>query len=141
VQENNNSTDLTILPTGKCFDDVFAFVEMRLAENPELLDRLTIVHGVCLFPDDQEEAGKPFAHAWVIERDSVVWQGGLLRGERVWYSMPFGEFTLQLRVQRATPYSLRTAAAENKRTGHLGPWLEEYRALCNDTKAAVEVQP
>lgn len=134
-----------ILPTGKCFDDALDFVEWRLLENPELAhhDNLLVVHGICLVPEDQARAGELFAHAWV-EENNVVWQAGLVDGQRVFYGMQLLDFLTELRVQESTRYTLLEAARHNHASCHYGPWEPRYEALCRvgpREGSRAEVQP
>lgn len=112
----------TIRPTHTCFDDVLDFLVTSIPR--EQLVEWTVVHGICLAPDESR-----FAHAW-LERDVSVWQSGILDGEAVFYEMPHEVFLRAWRVQRSTRYSVREAVDWNMRTGHYGPWDEEYRSLC-----------
>lgn len=121
--------EATIFPTGSCFDDALEFISERVTENRSAIDALLLVHGIALIPEDQPEAGKPFAHAWV-EEGAEVWQSGILDGERIYFSAPKEEILPKLRVQEATRYAVREAHAENVRTKSYGPWLEKYQGLC-----------
>lgn len=122
-----------ILPTASCFDDAVNFVAWRVRENRRLLhnDGLVVVHGICLFPEDHSQPGKPFAHAWV-EEANLVWRAGMLDGERVYYPTPLHSFLTQLRVQKSTRYTLLEAARRERAAGTYGPWEPEYQALCKD---------
>jgi hypothetical protein len=40
------------------------------------------------------------------------------------------EYYAEGRVEKVTRYTPREALRENIRTGHFGPWEDEYRALC-----------
>jgi hypothetical protein len=123
-----------IYPTHRCFDDALDFVTERMKEDPKGLEnKLLVVHGIVLMPSGPDE-GEPYAHAWV-EEGSLVWQGGILDGERVYWSVEWSEFRDELRVQEATRYTLRQAYMENQRTNHYGPWLAKYEALCRGTTA------
>lgn len=142
--------DTAILPTHTCFDDALDYLAHRLKADPSSEERLTLVHGILLAPEGPK-AGTPFAHAWVEEElqgRTIVWQdgfidlggfeiplaGGTLRAEqdlaRVSYSTPAAEWRQKMRLRKETRYSARQASAENGRTNHYGPWVEEYRALC-----------
>jgi hypothetical protein len=128
-----------ILPTHQCFDDALEFVENRLKEHPEAantyLDTLHVVHGVVRFPDDSpEHAGTHFVHAWVEERDelngrTLVWDAGLLQGQRIWFSVERDEWYEHMRVQRVTHYTLMAACDMNQETGHYGPWDRSYAQM------------
>lgn len=127
----------TILPTHKCFDDALDYLVERVKRKPELAhgSSLILVHGICLIPEGTDE-GRRFAHAWV-EEDDAVWQSGLLDGELIYYAMPLEDFTKALRVQESTRYTVRQAAMKNETSGHYGPWLDAYRALCRDAVKGV----
>lgn len=122
----------TIRPTNTCFDDALDWIVFRLAADAGALDKLVLAHGICLIPEGPEE-GRPFAHAWVEEGEEA-WDFGILNGEKVAYAQPKEQHAQNLRVQQATRYTVREAAHENQRSGHYGPWREEYAALCRDAK-------
>lgn len=126
----------TILPTRTCFDDALEYVERIAAEllvkhgqptqemRSELLE-YTLVHAICLHPEDNN----PFAHAW-IEHDGKAIESGIMDGERISYAMPLEEHNAKLRVQEFTKYTMPEIVEHNYRTGHTGPWIERYAALC-----------
>jgi hypothetical protein len=131
--------DVTLFPTNHCFDDALDYIEFRLKENPKLgrTDRLKLVHGICLMPEGPR-AGTPYAHAWVQETtpESVqVWQGALLEGHRVFFSVSLEDFTANYRPQDVTVYTLQEACRANDASGHYGPWVERYQALCRNAGA------
>jgi hypothetical protein len=109
-------------PTGTCFDDALEFVIEANVPRSNWY-KYTIVHGVCVAPD-----GHRYAHAW-IERGELAIQVMLDGEERFALSLPRGEFYTYYRVRLTTRYTVREAAEENRRTGHYGPWLEQYRQL------------
>lgn len=123
-----------IYPTFTCFDDALEFLGDRVKADPVAAARqLMLVHGICLAPEGPKK-GTPFAHAWVEEMKPegvVVWQAGILEGQRVLYSVGLQEFTQSFQVQQFTRYTVHQAALENERTCHFGPWIPEYEALCN----------
>ena len=128
-----------ILPTHTCFDDVcdyFCLLPPSLLE--QVHERFRIVHGVCL----GHATGTPYAHAWIEEDHpsllgSLAWQRGTLRstGEAVYFALARKHFEAiyNVQVDRLTRYTVDQAAELIGEHGHLGPWREEYRALCNDT--------
>lgn len=120
-----------ILPTHCCFDDALDFIAARLQREPRDRDDLFLVHGIALAPSGPH-AGEPFAHAWVEEWNGahgVVWESGLLDGLQVCYSVEHEEYYSALRIREFTRYTAREAWRENQRSGHYGPWKDEYRAL------------
>jgi hypothetical protein len=124
----------TILPTHHCFDDALEYVEQRVIRDSSLAfdTRLVLAHGILLVPEGHH-ADRPFVHAWCEETEdghSVVWDAGMLDGERVWFSVDRAEWTAAMRPQLVTRYTLREAWAENVRSGTYGPWCPEYLALC-----------
>lgn len=117
-------------PTHTCFDDALDFIERRIREDIKKARELFLVHGILLAPTG-EQKGTPYCHAWVEDPLGLAWQDGLLEsGERVTYATPVETFRNVFRPQKETRYTLAEAAIENQRTGHYGPWLEEYQALC-----------
>lgn len=125
----------TIYPTGSCFDDALDFVEARVRQRPRLArtSDLLVCHGICIIPSGNPEAGELYAHAWV-EEGQVVWQGGILDGERIYFATQRDQFYIRLQVQDVTRYTLRQVWEENRRTRHFGPWESRYEALCRKKK-------
>jgi hypothetical protein len=111
-----------ILPTHTAFDDACDFFTLLDYQLEAIDERYYIVHGICV----GHALGTPFAHAWVEaktdEHGLVVWQRGTMRatGADVYFALRLDSFYELFGVRRATR--------------HLGPWLEDYRALCNDTR-------
>lgn len=131
------SDDNVIYPTGKCFDDALEFFG-ECVKQPGEEHRFRLAHGICLMPDEQPNAGQPFAHAWVVEfaRNGVlVWSFGIWKGFRIRYSAERGEMYAHLRPQAVTYYTAEEAWNENRRTGHYGPWRAEYLALVRNPVA------
>lgn len=125
----------TILPTRTCFDDALEYLEWIAAElllrygpvdavRSELLN-YTVVHAICLHPEENH----PFAHGWV-EHDGEAIEAGILDGVRITYAMPLETHNAKLRVQERTEYTMPEIIEHNYRTGHTGPWIERYAALC-----------
>lgn len=121
--------NLTLHPTGRCFDDALEFLEneARRGLTLEQAKRLCLVHGVCLSAD-----GHLFAHAWVESGDDMVISAGLLRGKRIFYKMDRATYYAKWCVEEAHRYTLEQASSENYRSGHFGPWRPDYLALCKD---------
>lgn len=122
----------TIYPTRTCFDDVLEHQVELAGREPELAARQLVVHGICLAPEDTQDDGTRFAHAWVEDGD-MLWQSGLLEdGTKVWYGMARDEWYAKMRVQDVTRYTLGQALAENYTSAHFGPWVPRYRepGLC-----------
>lgn len=131
-----------IQPTHACFDDTMDFISRRIKEA--MLDgsrpprHLVLVHGICLMPAAQENAGQPFAHAWV-EEGKLCWDTGLANGQfRCVYAVDREEYYAHLRPQCITRYTLEQVYEENKRTATYGPWKEEYLALCRKNESSSE---
>jgi len=121
---------MTILPTGSCFDDVLDHQSALILFDSRILHQW-IVHGICLIPEGQEKAGEPFAHAWMEDDDErKVYQSGLVKGVKVWWSADRKEWYDLMRVQDRTRYSFAEALTLNWKTCHFGPWEERYRVLC-----------
>jgi hypothetical protein len=115
---------MNILPTHRCFDDALDYISERLRRHPGLVETLILVHGIARAPN-----GTLYAHAWT-EEDGVCWEGGLLNGERIWFSVSRDEYYAARQIQETTQYTCREALAENLRSGHYGPWKPIYRMLC-----------
>lgn len=124
----------SLYPTHTCFDDALDYLALVGKERGRHGIRgHFVVHGICLVPDKEsfvgsQNPGDPFAHAWV-EHEGRVIQGGIFRGERVWFSITVEEFHEKWRVRESTRYSVREALRLNRLTNHYGPWLEKYEAL------------
>lgn len=116
-----------IYPTGTCFDDALDLMEHFILEDCSKIETLILVHAICLQPDGPEE-GTPFAHAWLEEGD-VMWQAGILGGDKIQYSCSKAEMVAALRVQDLTRYTAHQVRDENQRSGTYGPWLPQYQAL------------
>lgn len=119
-------------PTNTCFDDALDFVGLRLAAAgptrataEPLLEALKVVHGICRAPD-----GTLYAHAWVIENESQVWQATIIGGQRVFYSVGVNQFTVEWRPVEETRYTVIEADRLNESSGHFGPWEAKYVELC-----------
>lgn len=117
--------DEPIYPTHTCFDDALEL--MAMLNSPELQPKLTVVHALCQAPD-----GGVYAHAW-LERDGIgAIFGGIFKGEKVYVEAPLEEYRAGLKIQDETRYTVSEAIRENRRTNHLGPWVERYRQACAD---------
>ncbi len=130
----------TILPTHRCFDDMLDYLALRLRNDKRLVPQLFLVHGILLNPDN----GEPFAHAWVEERQ-VVWNSGILDGvdqtvdgSKIYFSCSRVEWYVEMKPQHFTRYTAAQASSENVRSGHYGPWVEAYRALCKRVESETE---
>lgn len=113
-----------IYPTHHCFDDVLEFFGEALTPEQSLHAHAeyTIVHAVCVTP-----IGQRFAHAWV-EQDKLVWQGGIVDGQRIFYCVPKGD--VGFLIEREVRYTLPAALALNLTTRTYGPWNAEIARLC-----------
>lgn len=116
------------MPTHTCFDDALDFVGRCLKVNRARGLEMIIVHGILLSPAGPTR-DEPFAHAWV-EYNGEVWQDAFLGDQRVSYAVARAEFEKTFRPQKETRYTVAEASRENERSGHYGPWLPEYEALC-----------
>jgi hypothetical protein len=120
---------LNIYPTHKCFDDALDYLDfIAKTEGRDSLERHTLVHGIVV----SSKNGIRYAHAWLEDGDGNIIQGGILKGEKIYYAMSPTEFAEFLRVEEYTRYTPRQAVAENHRTGHYGPWVEKYRLQCRN---------
>jgi hypothetical protein len=117
----------TIYPTFECFDDAVEIMGELIQQDLEHADDLRIVHAICRVP-----TGEDYAHGWVEDLDAgiCVW-AGILDGERQYFMSPTADFMKSHRVQECTKYDRYEVLDWNQKTGHVGPWEERYRALCN----------
>jgi len=125
---------MTILPTHTCFDDALDYIGEVVKTDPDwAIDRLTLVHAICLAPAGPTK-DRPFAHAWVEEKrddcTTAVIQSGLLEGDKIYYVWSPEQLAEVLRPQDVTRYTVEQAWRENERTCHYGPWKPDYAALC-----------
>jgi len=119
-----------IHPTHTCFDDALDFFA-EAGIPPNMIDEFRVVHGICVAPDHQS-----YAHAWVEHVDTrQCIQAGIFNGKRIFHAAPLATYYARLRVQEITRYTPNAALRENHRTGHYGPWVEKYRALCSRNKS------
>lgn len=120
-----------IYPTHQCFDDALEnliFIMKRDGRDIVKEGRLLIVHGII------EPEGKEISHAWLERDGKTVIFTGILNGERFMVVGDLDEYYAKAKVKDTTKYTLFEAYAEELRTGHYGPWVERYRAICPDIK-------
>lgn len=125
-----------ILPTGECFNDAMEIIERLVKDDARRArsDEFKLVHAVCQFPD-----GELFAHAWVersIKNDTFVIFCGIYNNEKCYFHADRQEFYDDAHVLWGTRYTIYELWQENKKSGHYGPWKEEYRALTRQGKGA-----
>lgn len=132
---------LPVAPTGTCFDDALDFIEQVAREQglpgpgstsaavlQATFARMRVVHGICIDP-----SGTPYAHAWVEQDGTSVWQGGIAAGGvRVFYRQPLADFTAAHPVRECTWYTVAQALQLNRDHDHYGPWEARYRALAGE---------
>jgi hypothetical protein len=118
-----------IFPTHTCFNDAFDYMSQRFKQDRRSAKKLILVHAICLAPEGPQK-DQPFAHAWVEEGDGAYQDGFLETGERITYQLTVEQLREWLRPQKQTRYTIPEVLVENERSGHFGPWVEEYRALC-----------
>ncbi len=117
----------TIYPTQHCFDDAMDFLEQIAREGAtrEEVNQYTLVHAICLHPQD----GHRFAHAW-LERDGKVIDSGILNGDQIYYEVDQAHHYAKLRVQESKKYSMLEALTENHKHMTFGPWEQRFLDLC-----------
>lgn len=118
----------TLYPTFECFTDSMEFIDHIAKMCPEIVHRLTLVHGICL-----SENGREFAHAWCEDKEyGVVIFSGIYMGETVYLAAPFENYFKVFKVKESTRYTVMEAVKNNLGTVHFGPWEEKYGALCGN---------
>jgi hypothetical protein len=126
---------MILLPTGECFSDACTYIE-EIAKRDEPLEGYSIVHAICLAPD-QPELGM-FAHGWVEKGEAVVFKSvvgeGPLKGEEVWVTADRKSFYGHLHIQQPRRYELSEVAYWNRKTGNMGPWEEPYVSFTRQGK-------
>ena len=120
-------TDLTIKPTHTCFDDAGAIFVNMLRESPLKVNRLRVVHAICLMP----ETHKAYTHAWVEDGNEVLFNG-VYQDKVVTVVVDKQEFYAEMRVQDFTAYDAQELIVLDKRYGNTGPWKQKYLELCKD---------
>lgn len=128
-----SASSLTILPTLTCFNDAIEYIEQVALEDKARALRLVLVHAIVVMPDGPDK-GKLYSHAWV-EDGALIWQGGIIDGQRVYFSCLKTEYLRFMQVQDATRYNLYQLYIENRKSGHYGPWKPEYQALCRKAES------
>lgn len=135
-------TPAAVHPTHTCFDDAIEYLELlcKAGCSPGVVREHVVVHAICCNPD----TGKLFAHAWVEMGASAV-QAGIIGGVKQYYAIPVADLLTHFGVERCTRYTADEVVEHNFRTGHYGPWLDEYVALCRNApevigKAEVDVE-
>lgn len=116
-----------LIPTHSCFDDVIEFFGVaQVAQHDQY--RFCIVHGICR----GHARGSMFAHAWVEQNNSAVWQAGIERatGEVIYFALPRAHFYELYAVQQTSRYPVPALLEAMKIHNHSGPWRQEYRELC-----------
>lgn len=119
-----------IVPTHSCFDDAVEF--FHSAEiGPEDVHRFRVVHAIC----KGHAQGTLYAHAWVEQNHSVVWQAGTVRetGEGIYFALPRTDFYRLYGVQDCSCYTVEQLDVMLGVYRNNGPWEPRYVALCNDT--------
>ena len=120
---------MDIYPTHTCFDDALEnliFLMKRDGRDAVLRGELQIVHAI-IAPEDED-----IGHAWV-ENSTSIWFTGILKGERLMVEVDRDEYLQNVKWKLIRKYTLWDAYAEEKRTGHYGPWDPRIIALCADT--------
>jgi hypothetical protein len=120
------SDDDVILPTHECFDDVVTFMNGVAAEGATRAElvRFTTVHAIVLAPDDT-----PYAHAWLEHEDGRAIQGGIYKGERIYFSANREEYRAKIRIVKEWRYSMDDCLRLDRELG-TPPWDPEVKALC-----------
>ena len=129
----------TLHPTHTCFDDALELIDQSVKAN--LIDPFDsswhVVHALCYAP-----TGEVYAHGWV-ERDvsdgpngdtGIVIFKAVFNGKGEYFTTLASEFYEQFEPFDVTRYDLASAATENVRHVHFGPWEDRYKAHCGNTK-------
>jgi len=120
--------NLTIEPTGTCFDDSIHLFGI-FAKNPRA--EVLLVHGIC----KKRDSGDLFSHAWV-ERNGECYFAGIINKEKVGLSASLPEFYEYFRVtDDVTKYTLENILQfEDLHSRKSGPWEARYEALTKEGK-------
>lgn len=121
--------EMTLYPTGKCFDDAVEIITAFLRTDPRHAGRkdLFIVHGIVEGPEYS------FSHAWVLdEARKTVFQFHFLNGERIGVEYTLEQFNHHFKVTDEKRYTLREFDRLNRTHMTYGPWEDKYRRLTLD---------
>lgn len=117
----------TIYPTFDCFTDAMDFLDHVAREDPEVAERVVLVHAVCI-----SDCGREFAHAWIEDtKHSMAIFCGIYMDQKIYLAAPLANFYIGYTVKESTRYTVKEAIEENLRTFNFGPWEEKYITLCN----------
>lgn len=124
---------MDIHPTHSAFDDAIELLIWIMEKKPEGRAQvgsgdIRIVHAI-FAPE-----GVKLNHAWLERGESVIFMG-LIDGEKVVVTADRTEYYSKSHVTKTVRYTIFEAYAEEKKTGHYGPWDPEIRTLCGDVKA------
>jgi len=111
-----------LLPTKTCFDDCMEWLEAE-AKRGEPLDGWLLCHGL------MDHDGQEYSHAW-LERGDKAFDFHLLGTAKVMSQWKLEDYLDEHKPRGVTRYTPIAAVEENLRTGHFGPWKEEYRKWC-----------
>lgn len=125
--------EITLRPTGKCFDHALDELQRLIKENPDRRHNreFKLVHGLVMY--DFKEA---FAHAW-LETDKecidfAIVSGGEHDGEICRYTVEKSEYYQYLDVIDCTRYDVEEVWRLNSYFGTFGPWEEKYLSRTKD---------
>lgn len=129
--------NVTIYPTGTCFDDALDGLAIALKSSPAefYLDNYALVHAICRKP-----TGEEYSHAWFeckrpdADGGWVCYFEGYVDGQRVQVCFDRKSFIEKYPIVEETRYTPRQAWELNEISGHYGPWIERYRLLCADCR-------
>jgi hypothetical protein len=121
-------SELVLLPTRTCFDDVNKNLTAYLLEHQGEYELLTnrkvlVVHGII------NPYGTEIAHAWLEIEGRMVIDSAIFKGEYVTYHADLADYYKRCNVVETTKYTLKEAAIEERRHGHFAPWVAKYRAM------------
>lgn len=127
--------EITVHPTGTCFEDCSFFFVHLMKEDRTRMDRpdFVLVHGICLL-----ENGKEYSHAWIEEGPQVHCPGIIGeegKMERGFLTVEKKHFYYKYQVQECTRYTFYEAIrVASKHKDMPPPWELRYRRLCRDWK-------
>lgn len=118
---------MKIEPTHKCFDDAMEMLEAMGKADPSIWfkDEILMIHGLGQEPVN----GKPFVHAWLECGELAIFRV-LCDGVPTEAESDKQQLREFMRITETKIYTTRQVLAENRRTGHFGPWHEPFEKFC-----------
>lgn len=123
-----DDAEVSIHPTGTCFDDMLDTLVDILRMHPERVDTLCLVHALI-----QPDGTSLHSHAWLESADSVLFSL-LVEGALQYFQAEKAAYYAETRPTLVQRYTYPQALGLNRLSGHYGPWDARIRALCKASR-------